>query len=517
MAKYKPYNYDQMVMIPITLKEQLEPGTIEYAIHELVEKKIDLSVFENRFKNDDTGASAFDPKILLQIVLFAYSRGIIGSRPIERACLENIIFMALGCGFQPDHSTIAHFVSSMKEEIESIFCNILLVCEELNLLGGTHFSLDGLKLPSNASKEWSGTFKELQKKRDKLREKLNEVLSEHIHTDETSESDSQRREKQKKRLARQVERLDEFLKNNTPKAGKSKTEIQSNVTDNESAKMPTSHGVIQGYNAQALVDDKHQIIVNAETMGNGQDHDNLKPMLEGAKKNMQAIGKKEDYFTGKQLSADCNYHNKDNMAICDTEKIDAYIPDPQFRKRDVRFSERDRFKDGINPRKKVKKKTISKQNRFALEDFIYDEQNKSYICPNKKVLKRHAHAHRIRNLIYDIYRARETDCAVCPFRQKCLSKKTTKRRHLVIPLERVEEVQKKFSLVEAMKQKIDTHEGRRIYSRRLAIVEPVFANIRAQKRLDRFTLRTKEKVNIQWMLFALVHNIEKIAHYGRAY
>ena len=71
MAKFKPYNYDQMIMIPITLKEQLKPGTIEYAIHELVEKKIDLSVFENRFKNDDTGAPTIDPKILLPIVLFA--------------------------------------------------------------------------------------------------------------------------------------------------------------------------------------------------------------------------------------------------------------------------------------------------------------------------------------------------------------------------------------------------------------------------------------------------------------
>jgi len=58
MAKFKPYNYDQMVMIPITLKEQLEPGTIEYAIHELVETRIDTSIFENRFKNDDTGAPA---------------------------------------------------------------------------------------------------------------------------------------------------------------------------------------------------------------------------------------------------------------------------------------------------------------------------------------------------------------------------------------------------------------------------------------------------------------------------
>ncbi len=517
MAKFKPYNYDQMVMIPITLKEQLEPGTLEYAIHELVEQKIDLSVFENRFKNDDTGASAFDPKILLQIVLFAYSRGIIGSRPIERACRENIIFMALGCGFQPDHSTIAHFVSSMKEEIESIFCNILLVCEELNLLGGTHFSLDGLKLPSNASKEWSGTFKELGKKRDKLQEKLNEVLSEHMRQDASSDSDSQRREKQKARLQRQVKRLDEFLKQNQPKKGKTKAEIQSNVTDNESAKMPTSHGVIQGYNAQALVDDKHQIIVNTEAMGNGQDHDNLKPMLEGAKNNMQVIGKEKDYFEGKQLSADCNYHNKDNLAICEEEGINAYIPDPQFRKRDVRFAEQDRFKDGLNPRKHRKKETVARSDKFTVDDFKYDEKNKSYVCPHEKVLKRNAHAHRIRNFIYDIYRARESDCAACPFRQKCLSNKATKRRHLVVPLARAQEVKKKFTLVEAMKQKIDTPEGRRIYAMRLAIVEPVFANIRAQKRLDRFTLRTKEKVNIQWMLFALVHNIEKIAHYGMTY
>lgn len=517
MAKFKPYNYDQMVMIPITLKEQIEPGTLEYAIHQLVEEKIDLSVFEDRFKNDDTGAPAFSPKILLKITLFAYSRGIIGSRPIERACQENIIFMALSCGFQPDHSTIAHFISSMKAEIESIFCNILLVCEELNLLGGTHFSLDGAKLPSNASKEWSGTFKELEKKQDKLQKKLQEVLSEHIQKDDSFDSENQRREKQKKRLQRQVERLDEFLKNNEPKKGKSKAEIQSNVTDNESAKMPTSHGVIQGYNAQALVDDKHQIILNAEAMGNGQDHDNLKPMLEGAKKNMQTIGKGEDYFKDKKLSADCNYHNKDNLAICDTEKIDAYIPDPQFRKRDVRFAEQDRFKDGINPRKRPQKTTVAKNDKFTVDDFIYDGQTESYICPNRKVLKCNAHANRIRNLIYDIYRAKESDCASCSLRQKCLSKKTTKRRHLLIPLKRVEKVQKKFSLVEAMKAKIDTPEGRKIYSKRLAIVEPVFANIRAQKRLDRFTLRTKEKVNIQWLLFALVHNIEKIVNFGEAY
>jgi len=516
MAKYKPYNYDQMVMLPINLKEQLEPGTLEYAIHELVDKEIDVSIFEERFQNDETGAPAFSPKILLKIVLFAYTRGITGSRPIERACHENVLFMALGCGFQPDHSTIAHFVTSLKEEIEIIFCNILLVCEGLNLLGGTHFSLDGVKLPSNASKEHSGTFKDLKRKRYKLQQKLHALLAEHIRMDMLPEPDNKRREKQKKRLQRQVQRLDKFLKENTPKPGKTKAEIQSNVTDNESAKMYTSHGVIQGYNAQAIVDHKNQIIIHAEAFGNGQDHDNLKPMIEGAKKNLKAIGKGEDYFEGKQLSADSNYHNKENLTTCDEEGIDAYIPDPKFRKRDVRFAEQDRFKDGINPRKPIKK---SKRNRntFTYDDFTRDSKNQCYICKNGKVLTRKAKAHKMRNIIYDMYWAKESDCSACPLRLQCLSTPQTKIRYLLIPVDRRPGEKNKAGLLQQMKAKIDTPEGRKIYSKRLAIVEPVFANIRARKRLDRFTLRTKTKVNVQWMLFALVHNIEKIVNYGVAY
>ena len=142
MAKFKPYNYDQLVMLPISLKDQLEPGTLEYTINVLVENHIDLSVFEGRYQNDETGATAFNPKVLLKVILFAYSRGMISSRQIERACAENILFMALSCGYRPDHSTIAQFVSSMHKEIESIFSNILLVCTELGLLGGTHFSLE---------------------------------------------------------------------------------------------------------------------------------------------------------------------------------------------------------------------------------------------------------------------------------------------------------------------------------------------------------------------------------------
>ncbi|MFH1581727.1 MAG: transposase [Pseudomonadota bacterium] len=119
------------------------PGTLEHAIHEVVEKKINLSIFVDKYNNDDTGSPAYDPKILLKVVLLAYSRGIIGSRRIEKACRKNITFMALSCGMAPDHSTIAHFLSSMKDEIIGIFLDVLLYCDELQLLGGSHFSLDG--------------------------------------------------------------------------------------------------------------------------------------------------------------------------------------------------------------------------------------------------------------------------------------------------------------------------------------------------------------------------------------
>ena len=126
---------------------------------------MDTSIFDDRYRNDETGRWAYDPKILLKIVLFGYSRGLIHSRKIERACKENVTFMALSCGEQPDHSTIATFVSSMKAEILPLFRDILLVCEEENLLGGTLFALDGCKLPSNASRRKSGTVSDFKKKR----------------------------------------------------------------------------------------------------------------------------------------------------------------------------------------------------------------------------------------------------------------------------------------------------------------------------------------------------------------
>ena len=97
------YDYSQSVLIPVSLEDQIAPGTLEFAINTLVEERMDTTIFDERYHNDETGRCAYDPKILLKVVLFAYSRGLISSRKIEMACKENVTFMALSCGQQPDH------------------------------------------------------------------------------------------------------------------------------------------------------------------------------------------------------------------------------------------------------------------------------------------------------------------------------------------------------------------------------------------------------------------------------
>ncbi len=513
MARYKPYSYDQLMMVPISLEDQLMPGTLEYAIHHVVEERLDLSIFDERYSNDETGRKAIAPEVLLKVVLFGYSRGMVTSRSLERACRENITFMSLACGQKPDHSTIAAFVSSMAKEIEPLFTKVLMVCEEEGLLGGTHFSLDGLKLSSNAAKEWSGTFGDLKKKQEALERKVKEAVCEHRAADERdegkSDTDRLRREKRIKRLKQKADRIEKFLLENEPKIGSGGKEIQSNVTDNESTKLTTSHGVLQGYNANAMVDEKHQIVVHAAIFGKGEDGTNMEPMLEGVKEKLEAIGW-EGSLKGRQISADTGYYSVRNLEACKEHGVDAYVPDPQFRKRDVRFGDAGRHRRSVDKRKERYK---SKKRWFSAEDFKLDDRTGKLICPTGQGLYVKNRNFVTSDGYKDIaYQAPKTAGRDCRLRFKCLRHANTESRQV-----HVFYGQRPGSITDEMKEKIDTLEGRRTYSKRLGIVEPVFGNIRACKRMDRFTLRSRIKVNIQWILYCLVHNIEKIVNFGKSY
>ena len=151
MARYKDKSYEQTKLVAVSYDRQILPGTFEYTLSEVIDS-IDLSIFDNRYHNDTTGATAYDPRILLKIVLFAYSKGVIYSRRISQLCCENVVFMALSADTRPHFTTIAAFVSSMQGEIIGIFRHVLQICMELDLIDGSMFAIDGVKMPSNASK-----------------------------------------------------------------------------------------------------------------------------------------------------------------------------------------------------------------------------------------------------------------------------------------------------------------------------------------------------------------------------
>lgn len=168
MARYKHYDYAQTKLLPVSFARQLLPGTFEYTLNSLIDEKLDLSIFEARYRNDESGAPAYAPAILLKIILFTYSKGSIHSRQIAQRCRENVVCMALSADTTPHFTTIAAFVASLSAEITPIFRTILLVCDAAGLIGRERFAIDGVKLPSNASKAWSVTKADLQQKAQKM-------------------------------------------------------------------------------------------------------------------------------------------------------------------------------------------------------------------------------------------------------------------------------------------------------------------------------------------------------------
>jgi transposase len=279
MARYKEYDYSQGKFIPIHFDKQILPGTFEYTLNYLIDNEIDLTLFDSRYINDEMGAPAYDPAILLKIILYAYSRGIISSRKIARSCEENIIFMDLSADTRPHFTTIADFISALDQEAIRLFLEVLMICDEMGLIGKEMFAVDGVKLPSNASKEWSGTKKELRNKREKMEKVIRQIVKRHREVDvrEADRGVIEQEEQYVETLRGKVKKIKAWLRDNEDKPGKSGKPLKSNITDNESAKIKTSHGVIQGYDGVAVIDGKHQVVVHAEAFGVAQEHDLLIP------------------------------------------------------------------------------------------------------------------------------------------------------------------------------------------------------------------------------------------------
>jgi transposase len=414
MARYKQIDTEPK-FLPVDLARQLLPGTFEHAVHHLLEHAIDLSAFDERFRNDATGAPAYPPALLLKVVLAAYAHGVVSSRGIERLCREHVTFLAL-CGDQPPHfTTIAAFVSTAGDAIARVFAAVVAICDREGLIGRDMFAIDGVKLPSNASKRRSGTRADFERYATKLEATAHAILRRHRAADAASpepplpEKDRRRVE----RLRRDAQELRAWLERHPEdRRGPKGTVRQSNRTDNESAKMATGKGVLQGYTGAAAVDAKHQIIVEAQAHGTGSEQEVLLPMVD-------AMHQRELLAAPSLITADAGYHSEDNLRALAQRQVDALIADHEMRQRDERFATQDRHR--AKPAALHDKSRPAQQpdthRLFQPSDLQYDPVARTCRCPAGKSLYRKGQNLVVGNLIGEQFRAAQRDCVPCPLRR----------------------------------------------------------------------------------------------------
>ena len=495
MAKYRTTDAaaGQILFLTVNLKDQLLPGTFEYMLNEIIGKEIDVSIFDQNYKNDLVGASAVPPSVLLKLIIYGYKKGCKSSRKISELNCNNMVAKALTGDMAIHWTTIADFISGNRAGFNDVFVKVLIYCNELGLIGGETFAVDGLRLPSNASIQMSGTKEQLEKRVQVYRRMAEKHTERHQRKDECGEADEEteeteeRYEKRQEYLAHQIAKINAFIDEMEKKTGKSGQELQSNVTDNESAMIHSSKGIIQGYIGIAVTDAKNQIITSAQAVGTANEGEHLPMMLDKNTENLKEAGVKGLEEEKKQtILGDPNYFSEENLKACEERGIEAVITDGQEKHR-------------VNN---------SEEERYGVGDFKYDEEGDWYECPQGKQLG-YKYETTLRNGTEKVYQASLTDCRQCPVYSKCIRTKkdcSELNQGKKILIRSSEEPER---LCRKMREKLETEEYKEKYSRRIQIVEVVFANISYCKGLNRFTLRGKEKVNGQWQLYCMVYNLGK--------
>ena len=387
-------NREQMYLMPVSLKDWLPEGHLAWFILDAIEA-IDLSKFYLKYRADGWGRAAYDPRMMVSLLLYAYCLGVRSSRQIERACEVDVAFRVITANQKPDYSTVCRFRSQNEEELGMLFTQVLRLCAEAGLVKAVLVALDGTKVKANASLSANRTEEhieaEVRKMLAEAREKDGEedrLFGKDSRGDEIPEGLKDRRtrlarlQECRERLARekeekvqcQVEKIEKRqveeeamghkkrgrkLKELT-KVVQEEAKAKANVTDPDSRIMKTRAGYVQGYNAQAVVD-RGQVIIAADVTQEENDVHQLHPMTEKAQQELKVVEIEEGI---KRELADAGYWSEDNIAnssLIDPEFLIATTKDWKQRKAmRERGAPRGRIPKQLSVRDRMERKLLTK-------------------------------------------------------------------------------------------------------------------------------------------------------------
>ncbi len=454
MKSFKPYDPDQLFLLPPALRDWLPEEHLALFISDVVDE-LDLSpIFSQYEQGEERGQPPYHPAMMTKLLVYGYATGKVSSRKIEKATYEEIPYRVLAANQHPDHDSIAEFRKRHLKALGSLFLEVLQLCQRSGLVKLGHVALDGSKIQANASKHKAMSYERMGKAERQLEQEVSELLrrAQEVDAEEDRKhglgqrggqlpEELRRRESRLSKIREAKRALEEEAKQRVkeqagvarskiaererqaekdgkkpkgrppqvpdPEQAKPEPGAQRNFTDPDSRIMKDgrSGGFEQAYNAQAAVDSHAQIIVAAAITQEANDKQQLVPMLKQVEDN---VGAKPH-----QASADAGYFSEANLVEEGLKGIDLYV-----------------------------------------------------------ACERHKHGE--------------------------------------VVLEPGSGPRAEATVMEQMRRKLKTVEGQAVYRMRKVIVEPVFGQIKEGRGFRRFSFRGKEKVAAEWLLICLTHNLLKL-------
>ena len=502
--KFKVYTPNQAYLFPPSVEDFI-PEAHPVRIVNMVIDKLDLDPLIESYKGG--GTSSYHPRMLLKVLVYAYLSNIYSSRKIEEALMQNVFFMWLSGMNKPDHNTINRFRSDrLKDTLKSVFTQIVILLAEQNVINLKELYTDGTRLEANANKYtfvWGGAIKT---SKERIRQQLDELwaYAQRIAAEEMNDTAPLTYEQiDAEKVKQTIEQIDQALRDkhvdpkkrqklnyarkNWPKNLEKYEEQQKlmgerrnySKTDPDATFMRMKEDYMKngqlkpGYNLQ--ISTNNQYIVNYSMHQTSNDMTVLAPHIQDFIEQFK--------MTPEAVIADAGYGSQENYDFLFQNQIDAFVKYPYF--------DREQGK-------------TRNDNPFAQDNLYYNEQNDCFYCPMGQCMSNVGKYRKITDNGYEqeitVYEAQ--NCQHCPLRGSCHSQKGNRRIKVNHKL--------RWHKQQA-REKLLSPEGIKHRKQRPCDTEPVFGNLKYNKKFKRFNLRGMQKVQIEVGLLAIANNLMKVA------
>jgi transposase len=472
---------DQANLLPPRIEDYVGPDNPVRAIESFV---CALDLAKLGFRHADRGAEAmgqppFDPADLLKLYLYGYINQVRSSRRLEREACRNLELIWLLRNLRPGYRTIANFRKENWAALKAVNRGFVLLARELGLVGGTIVAIDGSFFHGDASKASIFTRKRLAEQIARLDLEI-EAYGMSIEDNDAAEDNEPRQDRTNGPdgggggdggdIGAKVSAL--MAKRSRAKSDldrlEASGETQLSLTDPDARLLVKSGQGVAGYNVQAVVDDKHKLIVASEVVNDSSDVGQLHAMAKAAKDVLEA--------EALQVLADEGYYSSLELKACEDDGITAYVPVPEG--------------NGL----------LKKKGRFSLKDFSYDPAANAYRCPAGELLRpMEGHWQNASGRTEIRYASGTKICGACQLKARCLSPKASRRT--IGRWEHEDVLERHRTRMQGASD---------LMRRRSAIVEHPFGTLKCRAGYRHFLVRGFNKVRGEWSLMALCYNFTRV-------